>query len=215
MYSVILFDLDGTLNDSCKGITQSVQYALRHWGIEAELQDLLGFIGPPLTWSFPNLFGIKEEEVPLAIEKYREHYNAHGMLEGAIYSGIYEMLSTLKEQGFRLAVATSKPEMYVAPILNHFSLIEYFEEAAGSPPDESGGKAEVIADVLHRLGDPDKSTVLMVGDREHDIEGAKTNGVDSVGVLWGYGSPEEHKAHGATHIVATPQDLTQLLLSQK
>ncbi len=214
MYSVILFDLDGTLNDSCEGITKSVQYALRFWGIEAQPEELLGFIGPPLTWSFPHLFHIPEEEVPEAIVRYREYYSVHGVFEGSIYEGIPEALEALNKAGLRVAIATSKPEMYVGPILNHYGLAHHFEEAAGSPPDESGGKAQVITDVLARLGNPPLDTVLMVGDRQHDIEGAKANGIASAGVLWGYGSEEELRAHGATHIFETPAHMVAFLLKK-
>jgi phosphoglycolate phosphatase len=212
MYSVILFDLDGTIDDSCEGIIKSARYALSFWGIEATREQLRPFIGPPLTWSFPNLFHIPEDEVEQAVERYREYYAVNGIFEGKLYDGVVDMLVALKAAGFRLAVATSKPEMYARPIIEHYGITHLFEEIAGSPPDESGGKAAVIADVLSRLGNPDKASVLMVGDREHDIEGAKTNGLASAGVLWGYGSYEELTSHSATHIVATPQDLVDFLL---
>lgn len=211
MYSVILFDLDGTIDDSCEGIMKSAQYALRFWGIEATCEQLRPFIGPPLTWSFPNLFHIPEREVNLAIDRYREYYSVHGIFEGKLYDGVVDMLVALKAAGLRLAVATSKPEMYARPILEHYGITHLFEEIAGSPPDESGGKAAVIADVLTRLGNPDKASVLMVGDREHDIEGAKTNGLCSAGVLWGYGSYEELTSHGATHIFRTPAHVVEFL----
>ena len=111
MYSVILFDLDGTIDDSCEGIMKSAQYALRFWGIEATCEQLRPFIGPPLTWSFPNLFHIPEREVNLAIDRYREYYSVHGIFEGKLYDGVVDMLVALKAAGLRLAVATSKPEM--------------------------------------------------------------------------------------------------------
>lgn len=211
MYSVILFDLDGTIDDSCEGIIKSARYALSFWGIEATREQLRPFIGPPLTWSFPNLFHIPEDEVEQAVERYREYYAVNGIFEGKLYDGVVDMLLALKAAGFRLAVATSKPEMYARPILEHYGITHLFEEIAGSPPDESGGKAAVIADVLARLGNPDKASVLMVGDREHDIEGAKANGLCSAGVLWGYGSYEELTSHGATHIFRTPAHVVEFL----
>ncbi len=215
MYQYVLFDLDGTLDNSCPGITKSVAHALTYFGIEADPQSLLGFIGPPLTWSFPHYYPVTEGKTAFCMEKFREYYNEKGYLEGQMYRGIPHLLQALKEAGIRLGVATSKPEMYVLPILTHMGIEEYFDVACGADPDETLTKADVIRDAIEQLGAPPKETVLMVGDREHDIIGATLNGLDACGVLWGYGSEEELQKHGAKYIVKTPEDLANLLVTEK
>ncbi len=212
MYSVLLLDLDGTLNDSCPGITKSVAYALRCFGIEADPGELLGFIGPPLTWSFPHFYPAMAGKEAEGIVKFREYYESQGMFDGSVYEGIPEALEILKQAGFRLAVATSKPAPQATPILEHMGLAPYFDAIEGACLDETETKADVIRRVLHKLGDPDKKEVLMIGDREHDIEGGKACGLATAGVLWGYGSEEELTSHGATHLFSTPAHMTQFLL---
>ena len=185
--TTILFDLDGTLTDPMMGITKSVQYALKKHGIiEEDLWNLTKFIGPPLMDSFKRYYGFSEEEARQAVVDYREYFAPTGKFENVVYNGIPEMLQALKEQGFVLAVATSKPEVFAKDILVHFDLEQYFDFVGGALLTGRTDKAEVIAYVLEYLG-VEKQNVIMVGDREHDIIGAAKNQLDSVGVLYGYG----------------------------
>ena len=213
--TTILFDLDGTLTDPMMGITKSVQYALKKHGIiEEDLWNLTKFIGPPLMDSFKRYYGFSEEEARQAVVDYREYFAPTGKFENVVYNGIPEMLQALKEQGFVLAVATSKPEVFAKDILVHFDLEQYFDFVGGALLTGRTDKAEVIAYVLEYLG-VEKQNVIMVGDREHDIIGAAKNQLDSVGVLYGYGDRAEHETCGAGWIVETVEELKAYLLSLK
>lgn len=206
---IILFDLDGTLTDPGLGITNSVMYALRKYGMEVPpRQELYSFIGPPLKQSFMRWCGFDEAEGEQAVKYYREYYRDKGLLENEVYDGIEDMLKALREKGKRLAVATSKPEEFAIRILEHFGLAQYFEVIAGDTLDfKRNTKADVIASALERLGVTDRSGVIMVGDREHDVIGAKAQDLPCIGVLFGYGSQEELEAAGAKHIAQTPADV--------
>lgn len=209
MYNTVLFDLDGTLTDPGLGITNSVMYALKKWNIEVEDRtSLYPFIGPPLTYSFQTFYGFSAEQSEKAVEYYREYFREKGMLENEVYEGIEEMLRTLKAAGKSLIVATSKPEAFAVKILEHFGLARYFELIAGATMDAGRNKkGDVIAYALKSCGITDLSDVVMVGDREHDVQGAKENGLDSIGVLFGYGSREELEKAGATQIAETVEDI--------
>lgn len=214
MKKVILFDLDGTLTDPKVGITRSVQHALRYYGIEEpDLDKLCPFIGPPLTDSFQELYGFSLPQAKEAIEKYREYFSVTGIFENEVYPGIPEMLGMLKEKGFTLAVATSKPEEYSIRILEHFGLDPYFALVGGADMTETRvKKGEIIAYTLDRLGVNSKETpVMMVGDRKHDVIGAKENGIPCVGVLFGYGSREELLEAGADALVESVKELGEVL----
>ena len=209
MYQNILFDLDGTLTDPGTGITNSVVYALKKFGIDvADRTSLYKFIGPPLKGSFQEFFGFSDEQGDLAVRNYREYFRERGMLENEVYDGIPELLARLKEKGRTLIVATSKPEPFTLEILRHFRLLDYFDFVAGATMDETRNKkADIIRYALENCGITDPSSAVMVGDRKHDILGAKENGLDSVGVLFGYGDEEELKTAGATFIAETPLDI--------
>jgi phosphoglycolate phosphatase len=209
--TTLLFDLDGTLTDSAEGITKSVAAALSHFGIEVAPETLGGFIGPPLGWSFPHFFHLDAAQTDEAIEVFRERYDRVGKFENRVYDGIPEALTALAAAGYRLAVATSKPEHFAVEILAHFDLTRYFACIAGAAPDEKGGKREVIRDALHRMGDLAPGEALMIGDRLHDMDGAHAEGLRAVGALWGYGSLEELSAHGAEFLVRTPGELVSFL----
>lgn len=216
MYNTILFDLDGTLTDPKEGITKSVQHALKAFGVEAELDDLLCFIGPPLQWSFEEYYGFDEEKAKLAIEKYRERFREVGMFENEVYEGIEEMLETLAKEGKTLAVATSKPEVFAVQILEHFGLAKYFKVIVGSELDGTRvNKKDVIEEVFVRLQltEEEKVHTLMIGDRKHDIIGAKACGIDSIGVRFGYGEGNELEEAGATYIVETVEELEKNIVS--
>lgn len=213
-YKYILFDLDGTLTDPAVGITTSVAYALKKFGIEvSDITQLNHFIGPPLLDSFMECYGFDKEMAQTAIDYYRERFRVKGLYENVVYDGIPEMLRALKNSGKKLILATSKPEPFAKEILRHFGLEEYFDYAAGSNFDGTRtAKAEVIEYALEAAGVTDKSAAIMIGDRKHDIFGAEKTGLDSIGVLYGYGSREELEAAGATYIAETVEDLTKLIL---
>lgn len=208
-YNIFFFDLDGTITDSSVGITNSVMYALRKFGIvETDRTKLYKFIGPPLTDSFQKYYGFSEEQSWKAIEYYREYYREKGIYENRVYEGFEETVKKMKQAGKRLVVATSKPEPFARIIMDYFHLSCYFDYIAGMELD--GGrntKAEVISYALEACGISDKSDILMVGDREHDVKGAKTVGIDCLGVLYGFGERKELEAAGADYIVESPEDI--------
>lgn len=208
-YNVILFDLDGTLTDPGIGITNSVMHALRKYGIEVEDRaSLYSFIGPPLIDSFERFYGFSREEAVKSVDYYREYYRDKGIYENTVYNGIEELLKRLTEKEKKIILATSKPEPFAKEILRYFSLEKYFFFVAGSTMSETRtNKADVIEYALSECGISDKSSVVMVGDREHDIIGADKNGIDSIGVLFGYGSREELENAGATYIAETVEDI--------
>ena len=207
----ILFDLDGTLTDPMMGITKSVRYALNYYGIEVnDLNDLLPFIGPPLRDSFKEYYGFDESKANEAVEKYREYYKTDGIFDNKVYQGMVECLQTLKDNGKKLYVATSKPEFFAKQIIEHFSLSKYFEYVGGSEFNSREKKAEVIEYVL-KTNQIDNDDIIMVGDRKHDIIGAHENKIPCVGVLYGYGTEDELKQYQADYLVSTVEELTELL----
>lgn len=217
MKQYLLFDLDGTLTDPKVGITTSVQYALKAFGIdEPDLDKLEPFIGPPLRGSFMEFYGFSEEQAEEAIAKYRERFQDIGIFENRVYDGIPRMLKNLKGKGIHLAVASSKPQVFVERILEHFHMAQYFEVVVGCELDgRRENKDEVVREALKRLfGDKpvDPGQVYMVGDRRFDVEGAKALHVESVGVTYGYGSMEELKAAKADYIVRSVDELEKFLL---
>lgn len=211
-YRYCLFDLDGTLTDPGIGITNSVMHALEKYGIHvSDRTELYPFIGPPLADSFMKYYGFTEEQAARAIEYYREYFREDGIFENTVYEGIPEMLETLRSNGVVIALSTSKPYEFSVRILEHFDLYQYFDYVGAATMDGSiSRKADVIAHLLDEIGDVDRSSVLMVGDRENDIEGAIANGLHSAGVLWGYGSKEELEDAGAEHLAETPEDILAL-----
>ena len=214
MKRIILFDLDGTLTDPKEGITKCVQYALKHFGIDADLSELLCFIGPPLIDSFRQFYKFDDETAKIAVEKYRERFKDIGIFENGVYDGIHDMLKTCKNMGYRIGLATSKPEVFARRILDKYLLTEYFDEITGSTMDGSiNTKTAVIQEAFSRMGIDDeiKSQVIMIGDREHDIIGAKNCGIESVGVYFGYAEDGELEAAGAEYIVDTVAQLKELL----
>lgn len=212
----IFFDLDGTLTDPMTGITRSVQYALKSYGIEEpDLEKLTPFIGPPLKDSFMKYYGFSEEKATEAIGRYREYFAVTGIFENQVYDGIPEMLQNLRDAGKTLLVATSKPEVFAEQILEHFHLRDYFAFVGGASMDEVRVKKEdVIAYVMDTVGICDRNTAVMIGDREHDILGARKNQMDSIGVLFGYGSREELEEAGADAIAGTVKELESILLME-
>ena len=209
----ILFDLDGTLTDPKEGITRSVQYALSKLGIYADTEELVRFIGPPLVESFATFFSLSPSDCELAVKYYRERFSQVGIFENAVLDGIPEMLEKLVSAGAALALATSKPLVFAERILERYSLSRFFSVTVGSGLDGSlTDKAEVISAALERMEINDPSTAAMVGDRKHDIIGAKKNSIRSVGVYFGYVEPGELEASGADRIACTVPQLAKILL---
>ena len=209
MYRYLLFDLDGTLTDPGIGITNSVMYALKKFGIiENDRTKLYKFIGPPLKESFEVFCGFDSGQCELAVKYYREYFTDTGIFENTVYDGIPELLEQLKASGRTLITATSKPEIFAVRILKHFGLYDYFDHIAGAAMDDSRNrKAEIIGYALEQCRISSKKDAVMIGDRKHDIIGAKENGLDSVGVLYGYGDACELKEAGASFIARTPSDI--------
>ncbi len=214
-YDVVLFDLDGTLTDPGMGITNSVMHALKKYGIEVtDRSELYKFIGPPLHESFEKYYGFSHEEAMQAVEYYREYYKIKGIYENLLYDGVEDLLKTLFENGRKIILATSKPEVFAKEILRHFGVEKYFYYVAGSNLDGSRvAKADVIEYALESAGITDKPSAVMVGDREHDIIGAKKVGLDSIGVLFGYGSREELEAAGADYTAETVDNIKTMVCS--
>lgn len=215
MYESILFDLDGTLTDPGLGITNSVMHALGKMGYEVpEREELYKFIGPPLHDSFRGYYGMTGEQAEEAVRLYREYFSVDGLLENEVYDGIPEMLIRLKAAGKHLVLATSKPEKFAKAIMRHFGLDQYVCDIAGATMDTSRSKkGQVIAYALKEFG-VDPATAIMVGDREHDVIGAKENNLPCVGVTFGYGSREELVSSGAIAAVDSPEELGRYLLGE-
>lgn len=210
MYKAIFFDLDGTLTESGEGITKSVQYALEKLGKpEEDLDKLRVFIGPPLMEQFMKYADVDETEARRAVEYYRERYAVKGIFENRPYDGVENLLRELKGRGYILAVASSKPEYYVTKILDYFNLSSYFEVVVGSEMNGARtSKTEVIEEALKRLNMSDRrKEVLMVGDKEHDVIGARAAGLACVAVGYGYGTKEELTAAQPLKIVASIEEL--------
>lgn len=214
MYDTILFDLDGTLIDSGEGITNSVAYALKKYGITvSDKTQLYQFIGPPLHESFQKFYGFSEEESKRAVEIYREYYCSKGIFENYIYEGIETLLKRLVKAKKVLLVATSKPEVFARQILEYLKLADYFSGIYGANLDGSRTKkAEVISYALMRQNVTDVSKAVMVGDREHDILGAKKAGIDGIGVLFGYGNYEELHCAKADKIAKDTEEIFSFIM---
>lgn len=206
----ILFDLDGTLTDSGKGIINCAILALEHFGLPIpSREDLRVFVGPPLSETFQK-FGVPADKVDEAIAVYRSRYIPIGKFENTPYPGIRELLETLQQHGHRLYVATSKPEGMSVDILEHFDLAKYFTRICGAAMDMSrNSKEAVIAYLLEECGEAEN--MVMVGDTVFDIIGAKAHGIPGIGVSWGYGEVNDMKDAGAIAIACSTQELLQLL----
>ncbi len=217
MYKFLLFDLDGTISDSGPGITKSVQYGLEKIGIiEPDLNKLRAFIGPPLRDSFKNFYNLTDEKTEEAVKYYRERYAPTGIFETEIYNGIPELLRDLKEKGFVLCLASSKPKVFVERILKHFDIFDYFDVVMGSNLDGSlENKEDIIAECLKEFSHDERfnlSDCLMIGDRKFDIEAAHKCGIKCVGVSYGFGSLDELKEYKADYICESVDALANLLM---
>lgn len=216
MIKYVLFDLDGTLTDPALGITNSIMHALSKMGREIPPREsLYCFIGPPLIPAFMRFLGMSEEEAKRALVYYREYFSERGLFENTPYDGIAGALSELKSRGYRLTVATSKPEVFAVRIAEKFGLDTYFECICGATLDETRTKkADVIEYALGQLGAVAEECI-MIGDRHHDVDGARALGMKSIGVLWGYGSRDELTEAGADAIAEAVADVVDLVEEMK
>jgi len=212
-YKVVLFDLDGTLSDPKIGITKSVQHALQKAGVMVnDLDELEPFIGPPLQVSFQEIYGFNDTQITQAIRDYRERFTERGMFENKLYEDIPALLAQLKQQGYILTIATSKPTVFAEQIIKYFQLESYFDLVVGSHLDGSrSAKGEIIAEVLQQLDSYPKDQFIMIGDRKYDLIGARENQIDAIGVTYGFGSLEELKNEEPTYIVDHVNDLLKYL----
>ncbi len=208
-YHTLLFDLDGTITDSKEGIINCFRYALDFFGVDgSDETKLMQVMGPPLKESFMQLYGLTEDQAHVALGKYRERYTDIGIYENKLYDGIKQVLAGCKKAGYRIALATSKPEIFSVRIIRHFGLEQYFDLVTGASLDESRSTKEaVISYILAALELTDKSRVVMIGDRKHDLIGAQVCGIDAVGVLYGYGSWEELSGYPHVYLAETPDAL--------
>lgn len=213
MYQYILFDLDGTLTDPREGITKSVQYALAKMGIEEpDLSALEHFIGPPLYDEFRRCYNFDDAQAKQAVAAYRERFSVHGWKENILFDGVPAMLQTLRDVGKTLAVASSKPTVFVEKILELFEIAPYFDAVSGATLDGSiSTKAQVVEQALALLSVEDHKSVVLVGDRMHDVEGARLCAIDCVGVTFGFGGLRELQQAGAKHAVQDFSELIRLL----
>lgn len=212
-FKYVFFDLDGTVTDSYNGIINSVIYALGKMGITPDPESFNSFIGPPLAESFMRNYSLSAKAAEKAVAYYREYYREKGIFDNTVYNGIETLFNTLIKNGHTLVLATSKPEHFAKQILKHFGLDKYFTFIAGATFDKSRNeKDEVIAYALASLKITDKSSVLMIGDRKHDIIGAHKNGIKAAGVLYGYGDREELTAAGADYIAADTDELIKIII---
>ncbi|CAN5400578.1 HAD family hydrolase [soil metagenome] len=212
-WTCILFDLDGTIVDSAPGITASLAWTFERLGRPIPTPaELLAYVGPPILDSFRDLAGMTLAESHHALEVYRPHYLATGVFNSTVYPGVPAVLKLIKKSGVPLSLATSKPELPALTVLDFYNLAKYFTVITGASEDEvRSAKADVVAEALIRLerDGADISKPVLVGDREHDVHGAAANGVPTIFVEWGYGSPAEQV--GSIAVAATPEALTALL----
>ena len=211
---IILFDLDGTITDSKKGIFASIRYALNYFGIKDSPEEKLQkFLGPPLVQAFMEYYGMSED-ANIALVKYREFYSVEGVFMLSMYKGFDDVIKTLKENGFTTALATSKPLFYAEKIVERIGIKPYFDYLCGATMDETmNEKADIIKYTIEK-NNYDKNRILMVGDRNHDIKGAISNNVTPLGVLYGYGSKDELEKAGCRIYAETMDDLKRILIKK-
>lgn len=211
-YDYILFDLDGTLTDSGPGIMNGFEYALGKMGIDIpDRSSLRKFVGPPLGDSFEKTLGFSPEDAAKGIAFYREYYANKGVYENDVYPGVFELLDKLKASGKKMIVATTKAELMANVVMDHFGLRKYFDLMVASNNTDRKNKIDVLKYAIEN-GGVDVEKAVMIGDRFYDVTGALHFGIDSVGVLYGYGSRQELEDAGATYIAETVDDLNGILL---
>ena len=211
MYKYIFFDLDGTITQSEFGIINSIEYALKTMGFdEADRTKLRKFIGPPLVDSFKEYYDMSDEDATKAVNLYRDYYGKGEMFNAPLFDGVFETVKYLKDEGFVLYIVTSKPLDYARKIAEHFNLMGIFKDVIGPELSiKTYTKIDLVRDAMEKAAGnaPDPGMFLMVGDRCYDIESARENGIDSVGVLYGYGTQQELESEGATYLISRIEEL--------
>lgn len=213
MIKYVFFDLDGTITEPADGITSSARYALEQFGIKVKSNtELLAFIGPPLQDSFKNFYGMDEKMAFEAVKIYRKHYLENGIFKCSLYPNIVTLLRKLKELGYILVVATSKPQPYAIDILKHFNILDYFTFVSGASLDTKRSKKEdIIKYAMENLNIKDSSQIIMIGDRKFDVIGARKHNIDCIGVLYGYGNLQEFLDENCKYIVKDVLDILNIL----
>ena len=216
-YRYILFDLDGTIIDSKNGVVAAAKFALNKMGVpETKIVNLDRMIGPPLKSSFIDFFDLKDEFADTAVRYFREFYREKAIFDYEIYEGMVDVLEMLKRQGYTVALATSKPTVFAKRILEKSRLIHLFDCIVGANMDDShADKAHIISTVIKELGIYNPEQAIMIGDRKYDIYGANAVGMESIGVIYSYGTFEEMQEAGASYIVNSVEELGNLLYSLK
>ena len=212
-FKTILFDFDGTVFDTVEGITKSIQYALAMHGRTAELEDLRCFAGPPLVDKFIEVYGIEKAEAEQLVIDFRERYAPVGVYESRPFPGIEKFLKDLKDLGFTLCIATSKPQTMAELLLERSGLTGYFDVIAGSLPGINNQKKYEIVERAVGLAHADKAGSVLIGDTKYDVEGAKLCGIPCIGVSWGYAAEGELEAAGAIKIADSMDELKDILIS--
>lgn len=211
---IFLFDLDGTLTNAAPGIVNGMRLVFDHFGIpQPDEATMRTYLGPPLAVTWRDHYGFSDEQVTEGLRVYRDYYHDVGMFENQVYDGIPQLLQSLNDAGIVLATATSKPEFSATRIVEHFGLRDHFAFiGAANLEGTRDSKALVIEHTLDQLNANAQShRILMVGDRHHDVRGAKEHGIDTIGVLWGYGDAEELTGAGAVSLAEIPDDLLELI----
>ena len=213
-YKAVIFDFDGTICDTGEGILKSAKYALDYYNIEApEYTELTFFIGPPLTDSYSRYFGFDDKKAIDAVMLFREYYSSKGNMQCDIYPGVREFISAVKSAGIRVGIATSKPEFFAKKIAERFGVDRLFECISGASLNSTTqDKAESIKSAIKSMNITDLNRCVMIGDRSHDIIGAKKTGLSSIGVLYGFGTRQEFEESGADYIAADFNELKSILL---
>ena len=204
-YKYIFWDMDGTIINSYEGVVESALYALSYFGLTEDRPEVKRrFIGPPLRVTFGEVYHMDSEQIETAVAKYRENYNAGGMFKCEVYPGVAEAMDRFREAGFKQIIASSKPEYMCRLLLEKFGLIDKLDDVVGASLDgKIDTKQEVLEEAFRRLGNPDKSEVVLIGDTKYDAIGAQTVGIDCVGITYGFGTKEELEEHGAVKIFET------------
>lgn len=213
LWQTVFFDLDGTITDSAPGITNSIIYARKKWGLPVGPNaEYYKFIGPPMPQSYEEYWGFSHEDAVRFLEDYREYFADRGLFENDVYPGIMELIAALRAAGRTLLIATTKPTGFSERIAERFGFAPYFDTISGSNLHDTNTKYAVIEAGRAAMG-VDMSSAVMVGDRAHDVEGAHQHGIPCIGVTWGFAAPGELEEAGADYIVDTAADLQGLLLS--
>lgn len=214
-YEYLLFDLDGTITDSFESVANCFIYALRHFGIEVkDISELKPALGPPLKDSFINLYGLDEEKANEAVIKYRQRYEIYNTIENKLYDNIRDVIIGLKNAGYKLILATSKPEKYANKILKYFDIDKFFYDVSGATMDKTRNeKIDILKHLIEKNNITDLKEVVMIGDRKYDLEAAQELGIDAIGVLYGYGDIEELSKYKNVFLAPTPEMLYNYLIN--